>query len=62
MTVVSVMHDLNLAYRFSDKICVMKDGIVDGIGRPSQTLTKDRIKIVFGVEVEYIPDKGFLIL
>ena len=62
MTVVSVMHDLNLAYRFSDVVCVMKNGIVDGIGHPSKTLTENRIKSVFGVEVEYVPTKGFLFL
>ena len=62
MTVISVMHDLNLAYRFSDTICVMKDGIVDGIGQPCHTLTEGRIKSVFGVDVEYIPEKGFLFL
>lgn len=62
LTVVAVMHDLNLAYRFSDSICVLKEGLLKGIGHPKQILTENIINDVFGVKSEYIPDKGFVFL
>lgn len=60
MTVVAVMHDLNLAYRFSDHVCVLHEGTLKSQGCPHTTLTVDMIRHVFGVESEYVPEKGFL--
>lgn len=62
ITVVAVMHDLNLAYRFSDCICILKEGVLKGIGQPKQILTVKMISDVFGVEAEHVTDKGFLFL
>lgn len=62
ITVVAVMHDLNLAYRFSDCVCILKEGMLKAIGQPKQILTEKIISDVFGVEAEHVPDKGFLFL
>lgn len=60
-TVVCVMHDMNMAYRYSDSIVLMKEGSVVGAGKPKDVLTETSIKAVYGIDVEYIKNKGFLI-
>lgn len=49
-TVVLVMHDLNLAARFSDKLVLLRDGRVFAAGRPKRVLTAESIGAVYGVE------------
>jgi len=49
-TVVMVMHDLNLAARFSDQIIILKDGCIFAAGRPKTVLNTENIAIVYGVE------------
>ncbi len=61
LTVVSVVHDLNLAYRYSDKVCVLKDGEVKGFGHPHVVMTIDSVSDWFGVNVELIERRCFLI-
>lgn len=60
LSVVAVMHDINLAYKFSDDLCILQDGELKIQGNPKDVLTKEVIKDVFNVESEYVPDKGFL--
>lgn len=52
LTIVMVLHDLNQASTYCDKICVVKDGAVFGYGVPHDVLTKDLIRSVYGVEAE----------
>jgi len=47
---VGVVHDLNLAARFADQILMLDGGRVVANGPPSEVLTTERIKQVFGVE------------
>jgi len=47
---VGVVHDLNLAARFSDQILMMSDGRIVAHGSPAEVLTPDRITQVFGVQ------------
>ncbi len=49
-TVLLVMHDLNLAARFSDKLVLLKDGRIYAAGRPKKVLTEENIGVVYGVE------------
>jgi ABC-type glutathione transport system ATPase component len=51
-----VLHDLNLAARYSDHIVAMKDGEIVAAGRPSSVVTEDLARDVFGVESRVIPD------
>jgi len=48
--VLMVVHDLNLAARFADKILMLKDGIVFAAGRPEDVLIPANIRSVYGVE------------
>ena len=52
---VGVVHDLNLAARFSDRIVLLNDGRVVANGTPSEVLTTDRIIEVFGVNPKFVP-------
>ncbi|WP_166245400.1 ABC transporter ATP-binding protein [Paenibacillus turpanensis] len=49
--IVMILHDLELAARFSDRLILMNRGEVVMKGQPSEVLTHDRIREVYGVEV-----------
>lgn len=53
-SVVMVIHDLSLAYRFSDKLVLLKDGNVFAYGEPNLVLTKENINEVYDVEVSMV--------
>lgn len=58
ITSVLVMHDLNLALRYSDKFALMKDGKIYAVGG-REIITPENIRSVYGVDV-YIEDvKGY---
>lgn len=51
LTVVAVLHDINLAARYCDRIALLSKGRLDAIGRPSEVLTAETILGVYGVDV-----------
>ncbi|MCW2844849.1 MAG: cobalamin/Fe(3+)-siderophore transporter ATP-binding protein [Nocardioides sp.] len=55
-TVVMVLHDLNLAARYSDVVVVMKDGVVVTQGRPGAVLTTGLLADVFGLDADVLDD------
>ena len=55
-TVVMVMHDLNLAVRYSDELVAVKEGRVHAIGEPSVVVTEPLMKEVFGLDCRVIVD------
>lgn len=57
LTVVAVMHDINLAALFCDKLIMMKSGSILTEGETNNILNKINIKNVFGVEVDVF-EKG----
>jgi len=54
ITVVSAIHDLNIAALYCDRICVLKDGKLFTSGTPEEVLTAPLIKEVFGMNAEII--------
>lgn len=60
ITVISVLHDLNLASQFCDRLLVLKDGEIAGEGVPSELLTEDFIRHVFRVDPAVVmhPENG----
>lgn len=52
MTIVMVLHDLNQASAYSDKVCVISKGIAVKYGTPEEVMTKEMIRNVYGVECE----------
>ena len=55
-TVVTVLHDLHLAARRIPRIVVVADGRVVADGPPGEALNGDRIRDVFAVEPDLLPD------
>ncbi len=51
-TIIAVLHDLNFANKFSDKLILLNKGNVMSIGKPSEVLTKENIKEVYGIDVD----------
>lgn len=62
LSVISIMHDINTAYSFSDDVIALKDGRLVGNGHPHQVMTKKFIRDVFDIDVEMIENKGFFIV
>ncbi|MGT2757004.1 ABC transporter ATP-binding protein [Streptococcus ovuberis] len=55
-TIVMVLHDLNLAARYSDRLIAMKDGKIKLHGQVAEVMTKEILKDLFKVEVEIVQD------
>ncbi|MEW6622530.1 MAG: ABC transporter ATP-binding protein [Bacillota bacterium] len=58
LTVVAVLHDLNLAAHFSEYVVLMKDGRIFAEGEPQRVLSSENIRDVYGMEVA-ITDNPF---
>ena len=54
LRVVTVMHDLNLAALFCDRLVLMQNGKMVSDGLPSDLLTPDLISSVYGDQIEVI--------
>ncbi|GGG11635.1 heme ABC transporter ATP-binding protein [Paenibacillus abyssi] len=50
LTVVAVLHDLNLAAQYCDRLVVLHEGKVAGLGTPLEVLTAENIRKVYGTE------------
>ena len=55
-TVAVVLHDLNLAARYAQRLVAMKDGVVVAEGTPAEVLTEDLLDRVFDLEARVVPD------
>ncbi len=59
--VVAVLHDLDLASRFCDRILVLENGRVSALGEPSHTLSEELLSSVFKVRGSWDPRRGNLL-
>lgn len=57
VTVISAVHDLNIAAMFCDRIYALKDGRIAGEGTPESLLTPEFIREIYDVEAEVVKDK-----
>ena len=55
-TVVMVLHDLNQACRYASHLVAMTGGRITTAGRPSEVVTPDLIRRVFGLDATVIAD------
>ncbi|MEM0344040.1 MAG: heme ABC transporter ATP-binding protein [Thermoplasmata archaeon] len=51
LSIISVLHDVNLAARYCDRIVMLNRGRVEAIGTPKEVLTPEIIESVYRVEV-----------
>lgn len=54
ISVIAIMHDLNLAFNFSHKIALLSQGSLADFGEPKQVLTTENIEKIFGLNVNFV--------
>ena len=52
LTVLAVLHDLNLAAAFAPRVAILDEGRIVADGPPAEVLTPDLVRRVFGVQVD----------
>ena len=55
-TVVAVLHDLNQAARYADHLVAMRAGQIVAQGPPTEIVTAELVREVFGLESVVVPD------
>jgi iron complex transport system ATP-binding protein len=55
-TVVMVLHDLNQACRYADRLVAMRDGRVHRSGPPAEVVDAELVREVFGLSAQVIAD------
>ena len=50
LSIITVIHDINLAARYCDRLALIKDGELLAIDKPREVLTSELMKIAFQVE------------
>ena len=55
-TIVMVLHELNLAARYADHLVAMRAGRVSAAGTPSEVITREGVREVFGMDCHVISD------
>jgi iron complex transport system ATP-binding protein len=55
-TIVMVLHDLNLAARYSDHLIALASGRIHASGHPADVLTEHTVREVFGLDSRVIVD------
>jgi iron complex transport system ATP-binding protein len=51
ITTIAVLHDVNLAARYCDRIALLNQGRLEAIGAPKEVLNPETIQSVYGVDV-----------
>lgn len=54
-TVVLVLHEINVAAAFADRIVMMRSGRVTAAGSPEDVITSARLREVFDLEADVVP-------
>jgi iron complex transport system ATP-binding protein len=58
VTALMVVHDLNMASKYSDRVLMMKNGKILSAGEPVSVLTSENIASVYGVEAHVHTHEG----
>ena len=56
ITVISAIHDLNMASMFCDRLYVLRDGRILASGKPEEVLTTQMIREVYHVKSQIVHD------
>jgi len=59
LAVLMVLHDLNLAGLYADRVALLVEGRVRAIGAPSEVLTEAILSDVYGMPVHVIPHPDY---
>jgi iron complex transport system ATP-binding protein len=53
-TILTVMHDINFAAKYSDRICAMKNGQIDAFGTVEEVMDAELLTDIFETKIEII--------
>ena len=59
LAVLIVLHDLNLAGLYADRVALLVNGRIQAIGAPPEVLTSGNLTAVFHVPIEVIPHPAY---
>ncbi|MBC3887870.1 ATP-binding cassette domain-containing protein [Acetobacterium paludosum] len=54
--VIMVVHDLNMAMRYSDQVILLSSGAVEAAGLPKTVLNHEHIRTVYGVDIRILEE------
>jgi len=55
LSIVSALHDVNLASQYGDRVIVLRDGVIYKEGRPKDVIDSPTLREAFGVDVTVCP-------
>lgn len=55
LTVIAALHDLNLASQYCERLVLLQEGRIAGMGTPGEVLTPQRLEAVYGAQVMVRP-------
>ena len=56
MTIISAIHDLNLAMKFCDQVVIIDKGRIIVTGNPKDIITRENLKEIFKIDAQIIID------
>ena len=64
LAVIMIIHDLNLAARYADRIAILQEGRILQTGTPDEVLQEDLLSEVYDTPVRVIrdPREGLIVL
>jgi iron complex transport system ATP-binding protein len=57
-TILAVLHDLNLASQYCDRLVLLKDGRLRHQGRPAEVLTSEVVEKIYGIKAAICTDEN----
>ncbi len=51
ITIILVIHDINLAARYSDEIILLNHGVIQGKGTPEEVITSENVELAYNLNV-----------
>jgi iron complex transport system ATP-binding protein len=51
ITTIAVLHDVNLAARYCERLALLHDGRLEAVGSPKEVLTPEAMQAVYGIDV-----------
>lgn len=58
LIVITILHDLNFAISYSDKILFLKNGKINNFGDTKKIITTENIKEIFSVDIDIVQFKN----
>ncbi|NLH69151.1 MAG: ATP-binding cassette domain-containing protein [Brooklawnia sp.] len=57
-TIIIVLHDINFAAAYADRICMVKDGVVARFGTPAELMRQEVLSEIFNTKIHVVERQG----